>query len=43
MIRTSVVTLNKGRRAHLVRLLEGLSRGAPPGECVVVEARVPRS
>lgn len=37
MIRTSVVTLNKGRRAHLLRLLEGLMRGASPDECVVVE------
>ena len=34
---TSVVTLNKGRRTHLLRLLEGLARGAPPAECVVVE------
>lgn len=35
--RTSVVTLNKGRRRHLERLLEGLGRGAPPAECIVVE------
>lgn len=33
----SVVTLNKGRRTHLLRLLEGLARGAPPAECIVVE------
>ncbi|GEO98544.1 glycosyltransferase family 2 protein [Methylobacterium haplocladii] len=33
----SVVTLNKGRRPHLLRLLEGVSQGAPPDECVVVE------
>ena len=33
----SVVTLNKGRDAHLARLLEGLARGTPPAECVVVE------
>lgn len=35
--RVSVVTLNKGRRPHLLRLLEGLGRGAPPDECVVIE------
>lgn len=33
----SVVTLNKGRGRHLVRLLEGLGRGSPPAEMVVVE------
>lgn len=33
----SVVTLNKGREAHLARLLEGLARGNAPAECVVVE------
>lgn len=33
----SVITLNKGRDAHLARLLEGLSRGALPALCVVVE------
>ena len=33
----SVVTLNKGRGHHLARLLEGLGRGAPPDEAVVVE------
>lgn len=32
----SVVTLNKGRGPHLLRLLEGLARGTPPDECVVV-------
>lgn len=37
MIETSVITLNKGRRAHLQRLLEGLAFGTPPAECVVVE------
>ena len=37
MSAVSVVTLNKGRRAHLDRLLEGLARGAAPAECVVVE------
>ncbi len=36
-MRTSVITLNKGRRAHLLRLLEGLGRGDHPAECVVVE------
>ncbi|MGH1569997.1 glycosyltransferase family 2 protein [Methylobacterium sp. P31] len=34
---TAVITLNKGRRAHLNRLLEGLGRGTPPDTCVVVE------
>lgn len=33
----SVVTIVKGRRAHLLRVLEGLARGAPPDEVVVVE------
>ncbi|MCJ2071663.1 galactosyltransferase-related protein [Methylobacterium sp. J-030] len=33
----TVITLNKGRDAHLVRLLEGLARGAPPASCIVVE------
>ncbi|KQP28668.1 galactosyltransferase-related protein [Methylobacterium sp. Leaf100] len=37
MVSASVVTLNKGRDAHLARLLEGLARGTPPAECVVVE------
>lgn len=34
---TVVITLNKGRRAHLERLLEGLGRGSPPETCIVVE------
>ncbi|WP_232630849.1 glycosyltransferase family 2 protein [Methylobacterium sp. Leaf118] len=33
----SVVTLNKGREAHLARLIEGLARGPAPAECIVVE------
>ncbi|MCY1640935.1 glycosyltransferase family 2 protein [Methylorubrum sp. SL192] len=33
----SVVTLNKGRDAHLARLIEGLARGPAPTECVVVQ------
>ena len=33
----SVVTIVKGRRAHLLRVLEGLGRGSAPDECVVVE------
>lgn len=38
MAGTSVVTLNKNRRPHLLRLLEGLAReGASPDECVVIE------
>jgi len=36
-VRASVITLNKGRDVHLARLLEGLARGTPPAECVVVE------
>jgi GT2 family glycosyltransferase len=34
---TTVITLNKGRDAHLARLLEGLARGPHPEACVVVE------
>ena len=37
MIRTSVITINKDRGSHLQRLLEGLQRGEPPAEVVVVE------
>ncbi|MDO9426504.1 MAG: galactosyltransferase-related protein [Methylobacterium sp.] len=33
----SVITLNKGRDAHLARLLEGLAKGPIPRECIVVE------
>ena len=33
----TVITLNKGRDDHLGRLLEGLSRGVHPAECIVVE------
>ena len=33
----SVITLNKGRDAHLARLLEGLARGGPFRECIIVE------
>lgn len=33
----AVVTLNKGRGAHLARLLEGLEQGTAPEACVVVE------
>jgi len=36
-VSTTVITLNKGRDAHLARLLEGLARGAPPAACIVVE------
>ena len=32
-----VVTLNRGRRPHLLRVLEGLARGTPPSSCTVVE------
>ena len=35
--RTSVITTNKGRDAHLLRLLEGLARGNEPDEIIVVE------
>ncbi|MCJ2044364.1 glycosyltransferase family 2 protein [Methylobacterium sp. J-078] len=34
---TTIITLNKGRDAHLARLLEGLARGPHPEACVVVE------
>lgn len=34
---TAVITLNKGRGAHLARLLEGLERGTAPAACIVVE------
>lgn len=37
MASISVVTLNKNRRPHLLRLLEGLARGDAPDECVVIE------
>ena len=37
MSRVGLVTLNKGRRSHLLRLLEGLARGTPPESCTVVE------
>lgn len=37
MNRVGVVTLNKGRRPHLLRVLEGLARGSPPSGCTVVE------
>ncbi len=37
MSAVSLVTLNKGRRPHLLRLLEGVSRGPAPDEIVVVE------
>ena len=33
----TIITLNKGRDAHLARLLEGLGRGTHPAECIVVE------
>ena len=35
--RTSVISINRGRDAHLRRLLEGLARGRAPDEVVVVE------
>ena len=31
------MTINKGRRHHLARLLQGLERGQHPAECIVVE------
>lgn len=34
---TTLITLNKGRDAHLARLLEGVARGPHPEACVVVE------
>ncbi|MCJ2033077.1 glycosyltransferase family 2 protein [Methylobacterium sp. J-068] len=37
MAGTTVITLNKGRDAHLARLLEGLARGPHPEDCIVVE------
>lgn len=37
MSRIDVITLNKGRRPHLLRLLEGLARGERPRSCIVVE------
>jgi GT2 family glycosyltransferase len=36
-VSTAVITLNKGRRPHLMRLLEGLGRGALPDACIIVE------
>jgi hypothetical protein len=36
-VSTAVITLNKGRRPHLTRLLEGLARGTVPDTCIVVE------
>jgi GT2 family glycosyltransferase len=36
-VSATVITLNKGRDDHLARLLDGLSRGAHPAECIVVE------
>jgi len=36
-VSTAVITLNKGRRPHLTRLLEGLGRGAQPDAGIVVE------
>jgi GT2 family glycosyltransferase len=32
-----VITINGGRSAHLLRLLEGLARGTQSAECIVVE------
>lgn len=37
MSAVGVVTLNKGRRPHLLRLLDGLGRGTPPAACTIVE------
>lgn len=34
---TTLITLNKGRDAHLARLLEGVARGPHPQACVIVE------
>jgi GT2 family glycosyltransferase len=34
---TTLITLNKGRDAHLARLLEGVARGPHPEACIVVE------
>lgn len=34
---TTLITLNKGRDAHLARLLEGVARGPHPEACVIVE------
>jgi GT2 family glycosyltransferase len=36
-VSVAVITLNKGRRTHLRRLLEGLGRGALPDACIIVE------
>jgi GT2 family glycosyltransferase len=36
-VSTAVITLNKGRRPHLTRLLEGLGRGPLPDACIIVE------
>ncbi|MGU3359787.1 glycosyltransferase family 2 protein [Methylobacterium sp. M6A4_1b] len=37
MAGTTLITLNKGRDAHLARLLEGVARGPHPEACVIVE------
>ncbi|KQP31292.1 glycosyl transferase [Methylobacterium sp. Leaf104] len=37
MADTTLITLNKGRDAHLARLLEGVARGPHPEACVIVE------
>jgi hypothetical protein len=34
---TTLITLNKGRDAHLARLLEGVARGPHPEACIIVE------